>query len=69
MAEVTIPDDLLERYERLASDLTGFEDADELLEYVLTETASELERTDGVTGNDVDEDAVDQRLRDLGYVE
>jgi len=71
MPAINVPDELLSRYERLAADLDGFESSTGLLLYVLEETADEFERQ--ATGPDdettVDDGSVENRLRELGYIE
>ena len=70
MSEIRIPDRLYENYQRLSSELDGFDTPDEMIQYVLAETASELEanRSEPTEDRD-DDDDVAQRLQDLGYIE
>jgi hypothetical protein len=69
MDDVDVSPPLYDRYDRLASELSGFEDADELIAYVLNEVANEIERDVGGEFNEaLDEEEVEQRLEDLGYM-
>lgn len=68
-----LPSNIRDRYDRLATELDGFEDGDELARYVLEETAGELERGDGAAGGSAadraEDDVVEDRLEQLGYLE
>lgn len=74
---IELPTELRDRYGRLASQLDGFDDGDDLARYVLEETAAELSRSDGggksATGGDgddsADDEVVEDRLEQLGYLE
>lgn len=67
---VEIPNDLHARLERLAVELDGFEDTAELLLFVLGETVAELENETARDAADaVDDDAIENRLEQLGYLE
>ncbi len=68
--DITVTDALYARYETLATELDGFDSADDLIEYVLSASATELEQTtDTETTDEVDDEAVHDRLKQLGYVE
>jgi hypothetical protein len=78
MSAIQLPADLSDRYELLADRLDGFDDARELVQYVLESTAAEVERggatgADGVDSPDdadrADDDVVADRLEQLGYLE
>jgi len=71
MSTIQLPADLSDRYELLADELDGFDDADDLAEYVLESTASEIERGDAASGaaDSADDDVVEDRLEQLGYLE
>ena len=75
MTSIELPADLRDRYGRLATELDGFADADELARYVLAETAAELERGEGSAGatgsagESADDEVVEDRLEQLGYLE
>lgn len=67
---VEIPKNLHTRLDRLAGELNGFEDATQLLLYVLGETAAELEDGGVADAADaVDDEAIENRLEQLGYLE
>lgn len=71
---IELPTTLHDRYAQLASELDGFEDADDLARYVLEETATELGRSDGGgsdggAGDSADDEVVEDRLEQLGYLE
>lgn len=70
---IQLPTDVRNRYDRLATDLDGFEDGEQLVRYVLEETAGELERGDGGASNaaadSAEDDVVEDRLEQLGYLE
>ena len=68
--DITVTDALYSRYETLADQLDGFDSAEDLVAYLLAESAAELEQTtDSEPTDDVDDDAVHDRLKQLGYVE
>ncbi|UPV76575.1 hypothetical protein M0R89_18760 (plasmid) [Halorussus limi] len=71
MSTIRLPTDLSDRYELLADELDGFDDADELAEYVLESTATEIERGDAADARTdrADDDVVEDRLEQLGYLE
>jgi hypothetical protein len=71
MTTIQLSNDLRNRYEPLADQLDGFEDADELAEYVLEATAAEIERGDGTDSGaaSADDEVVEDRLEQLGYLE
>ncbi|USZ69780.1 hypothetical protein NGM10_16925 (plasmid) [Halorussus salilacus] len=73
MTDLTLPDDLRDRYEPLADRLDGFDDAADLARYVLDGAADELERDGGVGAADAavsaDDEVVEDRLEQLGYLE
>jgi hypothetical protein len=75
MATIRLPANLSDRYELLADELDGFDDADDLAEYVLESTAAEIERGDssvsatGSAADSADDDVVEDRLEQLGYLE
>ncbi len=71
MSTIRLPADLSDRYELLADELDGFDDADDLAEYVLESTASEIERGGAAGGaaDSADDDVVEDRLEQLGYLE
>ncbi|RBI60710.1 CopG family transcriptional regulator [halophilic archaeon] len=70
MTEVSIPKSLYTKIESLAKELNGFDGPDELIKYILSESAAEIEENavENV-GETVEEDAVQERLEQLGYVE
>ena len=62
--------DVSDRYELLADRLDGFDDAAELVRYVLESTAEEIERGTGATdGDSADDEVVEDRLEQLGYLQ
>jgi len=68
MATVTVPDELLSRFGRLAEEMEQFETDEEMVRFVLSEVAAELEgsvsnrqKTDG------DED-IEEHLEEMGYI-
>ena len=71
MATVDVSDSLLERYDQLVQEIDGFDDTSALLEHILRETAEELKRhTDHESGDiSSDDESVEDRLRELGYIE
>jgi hypothetical protein len=71
MTTIQLPADLSDRYELLADELDGFDDADELAEYVLESTAAEIRRGDATDAStdSADDDVVEDRLEQLGYLE
>ncbi|WP_423746934.1 hypothetical protein V5735_22660 (plasmid) [Haladaptatus sp. SPP-AMP-3] len=70
MPEISISDSLYSKYKTLAENLDGFDSGNELIEYVLSETATELQgRSPMKTKESVDDEAVQDRLKQLGYVE
>ncbi|WP_134671510.1 hypothetical protein [Halorussus marinus] len=66
-----LPTDISDRYELLADELDGFDDAESLARYVLDGAAAELERGDGVgdAADSADDGVVEDRLEQLGYLE
>ncbi|GKZ14551.1 hypothetical protein HAL_24320 [Haladaptatus sp. T7] len=59
-----------DRYEQLAAELSGFENGEELMDFVLEHTAKELSaRNDSAFEDDLNEEVVEERLQDLGYME
>jgi len=71
MSTIQLPADLSDRYELLADELDGFDDAGELVEYVLESTASEIQRGDAADAStdSADDEVVEDRLEQLGYLE
>ena len=70
MPKVSISDSLYSKYKTLAENLEGFNSEDELIEYILSETATELQgRSPMKAKESVDDEAVQDRLKQLGYVE
>ena len=70
MTQLTIQDSLYKKYNKLANELDGFADAEELIAYLLRESARELQKENiGNQDGDINEEAVYNRLSDLGYVE
>lgn len=69
MAEVTIPDELVERIEARI-DHTEFESADAYAEFVLSEVLTRVEReASGTEPATTPRDEVESRLQSLGYLE
>jgi hypothetical protein len=74
MATIDVPHDLCARLSQIAAELPEFESTEELVEYVLESAAMELEReldTDALADDQAgpeDDDAVEERLEDLGYL-
>jgi len=75
MDTIEIPEELGARLSNIAAELPEFESTEELVEYVLESTATELERElegKAIAGEDSerpdDAAAVEERLEDLGYL-
>ncbi|WP_435181647.1 hypothetical protein [Halorussus sp. AFM4] len=71
MSTIQLPADLDDRYELLADRLDGFDDAADLAAYVLESAAAEIERGDAADAGarSADDDVVEDRLEQLGYLE
>jgi hypothetical protein len=64
-----IGDDQLKRYDELSEELSGFEDGEEVVDFILTRVAEELESNSSIEGTSETDSEVEQRLQDLGYME
>ncbi|KTG08996.1 hypothetical protein AUR64_14415 [Haloprofundus marisrubri] len=63
-------EEYLEEYDRLADNLSGFKNGSELMDYVLEKTLVELNKeTDISEKSSLNEESVQERLQDLGYME
>ncbi|MFC7078774.1 hypothetical protein [Halorussus caseinilyticus] len=71
MSTIQLPTDLSDRYASLADRLDGFDEPEDLAAYVLESTAAEIERGSGTDagGDSADDDVVEDRLEQLGYLE
>lgn len=64
-----ISEERLEKFRELSSSLSGFEDEEELIEYILDAAVEEIENQSGsVHQKNIDENTVEDRLEDLGYL-
>ncbi|MDS0221685.1 hypothetical protein NDI54_10025 [Haloarcula sp. S1AR25-5A] len=64
-----ISEERLEKFRELSSSLSGFEDEEELIEYILDAAVEEIENQSGsVHQKNIDENTVENRLEDLGYL-
>jgi predicted transcriptional regulator len=59
---VKVPDDLMQRLKECA-DVAGYSSVDEFVTHVLEKAVAEIEQVG------TDQDAVEERLRGLGYIE
>lgn len=70
MPDIEISDELYSRYERLAAKFDDFENETALIQYLLESAADELERNvPAVQSDGITNEAVKDRLEDLGYIE
>jgi hypothetical protein len=59
----------INQYDELATSLSGFEDGEELINYILDAVADEIEaQSDTTQSKELNEDTVEERLEDLGYL-
>jgi hypothetical protein len=66
---VEVPADLHERVTAATESLSGFDDENEFIAFVLSQVVAELDDGEAATADRTDDDAVEDRLRQLGYVE
>lgn len=66
---VELPADLHERVCAATESLSGFDGEEEFIAYVLTRVVAELDDGEAATADRTDDAAVEDRLRQLGYVE
>ena len=66
---VEISADLHARVGAAAESLSGFDDEDEFIAYVLSRVVAELDEGEAAAADVTDDAAVEDRLRQLGYVE
>jgi len=65
-----VEDELIERYDEIATSISGFETSEELIKYVLEAFVDEVEDISGeAISREVDTNTVEDRLEDLGYLE